>query len=152
MLAEQLDKDLKAAMLARDDLKTSVLKSLKTALQYEMTSGGERKDQLDEPAIQQVLAREAKKRAEAAEIYAKAGEKTRAEAEQAEQAIIEAYLPEPASLADIEQAVDEAVAKLANAQMAQMGQIIGAVRARLGIQADGALIAKLVKQKLEGGK
>ncbi len=149
MLPEQLDKDLKTAMLAGDSLKVSVLKSLKNALQYEMMGSTQRAQKLDEAKIQQVLAREAKKRTEAADIYAKAGEQARAEAELTEKAIIEAYLPEQASEADIVGAVAEEIAKLPQANLKDMGRIIGAVRGRLGTQADGAMIAKLVKEKLD---
>ncbi len=166
MLPKQIEKDLKAAMLAGDDLKVSVLKSLKNALQYEAVAGGQR-SQLDEAKIQQVLGRQAKQRAEAAEIYQKAGESARAEAELAEKAIIDSYLPEQASETEVAKIVDEelalwnarqkragkadstGLAKLPGAGAKDIGRVIGAVRARLGGSADGALIAKLVKAKLE---
>lgn len=135
-------------MLAGDKGKVETLRGLKTALQYETVSLNTKETGLTEEQTQKVLAREAKKRAEAAELYEKVGEADRAATEKAEKAIIDAYLPEQASSADTEAAVDAEIAKLDNPTPADMGKIIGAVRTKLGASADGAVIAGLVKEKL----
>lgn len=144
----QLERDLKAALLAGDKSKVETLKIIKNALQYEAVSLRIERSKLTEEQIIKVLAREAKKRQEAAELYEKAGEQARAEAEKAEKAIIDSYLPEQLSESEIAAAVKREVGKLENPTPADMGRIIGAVRNRLQGQADGALIARLVKENL----
>ncbi len=146
-MLEQLDKDLKTAMLAGDKTRVEVIKGLKNALLYEAVNLGVKDKGLDEVQSLSVLTREAKKRQEAADLYAQAGEAERAKAELAEKAVIDAYLPEQASEAEVQAAVKEEIAKLDNPSPQNMGQMIGAVRAKLGA-VDGALVAKLVKEAL----
>jgi uncharacterized protein len=145
---DKIDKDLKQAMLSGDKVKAEVLRGLKNALHYETVSLNARESGLDQEQAQKVLAREAKKRQEAADIYKQAGEASRAEAELTEKKFIEAYLPEQLSEEDIAAAVNQAVARVKDLNPADMGKIIGAVRSQLGAQADGATIARLVKEKL----
>ena len=147
-MQEQLERDLKAALLSGNRQKSETLKMIKSALQYEAVSLNTR-DNLPEEVTQKVLAREAKKRAETAELYKKAGENARAETELAEKAIIDAYLPERLPEEDVLKVVKEELAKLDNPGPADTGKIIGAVRAKLGSGADGSVIAKLVRQSLE---
>jgi uncharacterized protein YqeY len=147
-IQQKIEADIKTAMLSGDKPKAETLRGLKTALQYETVSLGLREVGLNEDQAQKVLAREAKKRADTVDIYEKAGESQRAAAEKAEIALIDAYLPAKASEADIKAAVEDEVAKVPNPTMANMGQIIGAVRGQLGAQADGATIARLVKEAL----
>jgi uncharacterized protein YqeY len=147
-MREQIDKDIKTAMLAGDKTKAETLRGLKNALQYEAVSLRVKPDELTDEQMQKVLAREAKKRQEAAELYTKGGSPERASAELAERVIIDGYLPEPASEADTEVAVKEEIAKVDNPTPADLGRIIGSVRGRLGPAADGATIARLVKEAL----
>lgn len=146
---QQIEADIKNAMLSGDKAKTETLKGLKTALQYETVSLNAKETGLSADQAQKVLAREAKKRTDAIQLYEKANEAARAALERAEKAIIDAYLPEQASDSDIQTAVDVEIAKLDNPTLADMGKIISAVRIRLGAGADGSTIAGLVKQKLE---
>lgn len=148
-MQEQIERDLKAALLGGDRQKVETLKTLKSALQYEGLSGSSKAD-LNEEQIQKVLAREAKKRQEAADLYLQNGAKEQAEKELAEKAIIEAYLPSRLSEEEISKAVDEEVSKIESPGINNMGSIIGTVKAKLGAGADGATIARLVKEKLDG--
>ena len=148
-MQEKMERELKTALLAGDKLKTETLRGLKNALQYETIKLRAKDSKLGDEQIQQVLARESKKRAEAAELYKKGGNNERAEAELAEKAIIDSYLPEQVDEATITSAVSQEVAKIESPTMADMGKVIGAVRAKLGAGADGATIARLVKQVLE---
>src|SRR4051812_38029581 len=111
---DQIDKDLKAAMLAGDRLKTEALRGLKNALQYEAAAKGVKDKGLDEPETQKVLAREAKKRQEAADLYKQGGNAQKADDELKEKTIIEAYLPQQLSEEEIAKVVDEEVAKAGN--------------------------------------
>jgi uncharacterized protein YqeY len=147
-MQEQMERDLKAALLAGDKAKAETLRGIKSALLNEAISQGARDSGLSDEQIQNVLAKESKKRQEAADLYKQGGAPDRASAELAEKVIIDAYLPEPLSEAEVAKIVDEQIAKAGNPTIQDMGRIIGAVRGRIQGPADGALIAKLVKDKL----
>lgn len=149
-MQEQIDKDLKQALLSGDKAKAETLRGLKSALLNEAIAQNARETGLTDEQIQKILAKESKKRQEAADLYKQGGSEERASAELAEKAIIDGYLPEQMSDEQIAQIVDEEIAKAGSPTMQDMGRIIGAVRGRAGGQADGALIAKLVKEKLNG--
>lgn len=147
-MQDKLERDLKVAMLAGDKRRVEVLKGLKNALQYEAGTLSSADRRLSEERSQQVLAREAKKRQEAADIYAEAGENARVEYELAEKTIIETYLPEQLDEAAIAQLVKKEISAISAPTMADMGKIIGAVKAKAGPSADGATIARLTKENL----
>ncbi len=148
-MQEQIEKDLKAAMLSGDKIKAEVLRGLKNALQYEAVAVGNDDRSLSDEQIQKVLAREAKKRQEAADLYKNAGEQERASTELSEKEVIIAYLPQQPSEETIQQAVNEEVSKLDNPTTADMGRIIGGVRSKLPSSTDGSTIARLVRQALD---
>jgi uncharacterized protein len=147
-MQQQIDKDLKEAMLAGDKAKAETLRGVKSALLNEAIATGARDSGLSDEAIQKILARESKKRQEAADLYKQGGADDRAGKELAEKTIIDAYLPPQLSEAETAKLVGEEIAKVPDASPQNMGQIIGAVRVRAGGTADGALIAKLVKERL----
>ncbi len=148
MLKEKLNQDIKTAMLAGEKPKAEVLKSLKSAILYEEVAQKVREVGLADDKILFVLAREAKKRGESAEMYAKAGHQDRADTELAEKAIIETYLPKQLGDDELQTLVAEVIASFGDTP--QMGQVIGAVKAKVGTAADGARIAAMVKAKLLG--
>ena len=148
-MQEQLESDLKAAMLAGDKSKREVLKGMKNALLYEAVNKRLKIQDLTDEQIVTVLSKESKKRSEAADLYKNAGEMERSRAELDEKKIIDAYLPEQLAEDEVAKAVDEEVAKIDSPSVKDMGMIIGAVRTRLQGQADGTLIAKLVKQAID---
>jgi uncharacterized protein len=145
---EQIDKDLKQALLSGDRPKVETLRTIKSALLNEAISQGARETGLSDEQIQKILARESKKRQEAADLYQKGGAADRAATELAEKVIIDAYLPEQMGEEQVATIVNQEIAKADSPSMQDMGRIIGAVRARTGGSADGALIARLVKEKL----
>lgn len=145
MLKEKLNQDIKTALLGGDKQKAEVLKALKSAILYEEVALKVRDTGLPDDKILVVLAREAKKRAESADIYQKAGHLDRAETELAEKTIINAYLPKQMTNEELAQVVADTIAAMgANAQV---GPVIGAVKAKAGTSADGARIAAAVKSK-----
>jgi uncharacterized protein YqeY len=148
MLKDTINADLKAAMLARDTLKTQTLQGLKSAILYEEVAKKVRETGLDDAQIEQLIAREVKKRNESATVFESAGRTELVENEKAEAAILVKYLPTQATEAEIKSAIDELKTELAVLNMSQMGQLIGAVKSKFGNGADGALIAKLVKESL----
>jgi len=147
-IQEQIDADIKAAMLSGDKTKAETLRTVKSTLLNEAIAAGARDSGLPDDQVQNILSKESKKRQEAADLYVKGGSQERADAELAEKKIIDSYLPEQASEADIKAAVQAELAKLDNPGPQNMGQIIGAVRGQLGPAANGALIAKIVKENL----
>lgn len=147
-MQEQIERDIKSALLSGDKVKVETLKSIKNSLQYEAVSKSVAPNELTDEQVQAVLSREAKKRQEAADLYKGASETQREQKELAEKAVINTYLPEPMDEAELKSIVKEEVGKLDNPGLPQMGQIISAVRARTAGRAEGALIAKFVKADL----
>jgi uncharacterized protein YqeY len=147
-MQQQIEQDIKTAMLSGDKQTAETLRGLKSALLNEAISSGTRDSGLNDEQVQKILAREAKKRQEAADLYQQGGSEERAQKELAEKTIIEKYLPEQMDEAEVAKIVDEEAAKVDSPSMQNMGQIIGAVRGRTAGQADGGLIARLVKEKL----
>ncbi len=148
-LKDAINVDLKSAMLARDAVKTQTLQGLKAAILYEEVAKKVRETGLDEDQIEQVILREVKKRDEAAELFEKGGNAESAAKERLEKEILSVYLPEQLSEEEIQKAVDDAVVALQPEGMKDMGKVIGAVKAQLGSAADGAVVAKLVKESLQ---
>jgi uncharacterized protein YqeY len=147
---DKIESDLKSALLAGEKAKVETLRGLKSAILNETIAQGAKDSGLDDEQIQKVLSKESKKRSEAAELYKKGGNEERAEAELAEKAVIDAYLPEQADESQITAAVDKAMAGMESPTMADMGKIIGAVKTDLGAGADGGTVARIVKEKLAG--
>ena len=147
-LKAQFDIDIKAALLSGDRFTASVLRDFKAAVLNEEVAQKKREEGLSDEAVEKVLAREVKKRAESAAIYDGADRAELAQQERAESKVLEAYLPEQTSEADIKIAVDEAIVATGATNPAMMGQVIGAVKSQLGNSADGGTIARLVKEAL----
>jgi hypothetical protein len=146
----RLQSDLTAAMKARDEVATSTIRMLRSAITNAEVAG-DAAAELSDDEVTAVLQSEAKKRTESAEVYEQAGRTELAAKERAELAVIERYLP--AAIGDDELAaiVDEEIANAASSGAEggrAMGVVIKAVRDRVGASADGARIAALVKSKL----
>jgi uncharacterized protein YqeY len=148
----RLQHDLTSAMKARDEIATSTIRMVRAALINAEVAGDEAVELTHEQEIV-VLRSEAKKRAEAAEVYEQNGRPESAAKERAELQIIERYLPAAMSDEQLTAIVDEQVAAAAAAG-AEGGKAIGivikAVRDRAGDGADGGRIAALVKAHFAG--
>ncbi|MCA9327001.1 GatB/YqeY domain-containing protein [Candidatus Saccharibacteria bacterium] len=149
MIKQQLQDDVKTAMLAGDAARLETLRGLKSAILYAEVAAGKREDGLSDDDIQVLFAKEAKKRQESADLYTKGGSPERAEKELSEKAIIEEYLPEQMGEDELTRIVDTVIAEQGASGMQAMGAVIGAVKKQVGTSADGGLIAKLVKEKLQ---
>ena len=147
-LKAQLDNDLKAALLGGDRFRAEVLRGLKAAILNEEVAKGLREEGLDDTSIETLIVREVKKRADSATQYEAAGRPELVEAEQAESKVIEAYLPEQTSEEDVKKVIEETIATMGVSGPQAMGQVIGAVKGKLGNSADGGTIARLVKEAL----
>lgn len=145
-LKDRLNQDLKTALLSGDKATAEVLRYLKAAILNEEVAKMARESGLSDEQIISVFAKEAKKRAESADIYEQAGHLDRATSERKEKAIIDTYLPAQLTDEQLVALIDEAIH--ATGENAQIGQVIGVVKAKVGAQADGGRIAALVKAKL----
>ena len=148
VLKDRIQADLKSAMLARDVVRTQTLQGLKGAILNEEVAGKCRDTGLPEADIEKVIARECKKRDEAAAMYDQGGNAESAAKERAEKEILSAYLPTQLSEAEVISVIDTILDEIKPDGMKDMGRVIGAVKARVGNSADGALVARLTKEKL----
>lgn len=146
-LAEQIQNDMKAALLGGDRFATDTLRNLKAAILNEEVALGKRETGLGDSEIEQIVAREVKKRHESIKLYEANDRPELAEPEKKEIEIIEKYLPRQLNEEELLQVINEQITAL-GADMSKMGQVIGAVKAKVGTSADGATIAALVKQQL----
>ena len=150
MLKQQIEQDLKQALLAGDKERATTLRSLKSAILYaEVADGSRGADGLSDEAIIALFSKEAKKRQESADFYVKGDpQDPRAQAELAEKAIIEHYLPKQLSDDELTSIVDGVIAESGVSGPQAMGQVIGQVKQKTAGQADGARIAQVVKARL----
>lgn len=148
MLEERIEQDIKSALLAGDKQKATTLRTVKSALLNVKVATGKRESGLSDDEVIQVLAKEAKKRQESADLYKQGGDEDRAGNELAEKKVIEQYLPAQLSEEEVTKIVDEVIAQTGASGQQAMGQVIGAVRAKTQGSADGAVIARIVKEKL----
>lgn len=144
-LKKQINNDLKTAMLGGDRFCAEVLRGLKATILNEEVASGKRETGLDDSVIEQLVAREVKKRHESAEIYTNANREELADNEKKEADIIGRYLPQQLTENEIKSVIERKIAELGINNPSGFGQVIGAVKSELGNSADGALIAKLVK-------
>ncbi len=148
MLKDRLDKDLKAAMLAGDKARVSILKLLKSAILYKEVELGIRESGLSDQQISDIFAKEAKKRREAIKLYEIAGRNDRAELEVAELEAISEYLPAQLSDAELDTVIEECIVELGGVTAKDMGKLIGLVKAKTTSTVSGERIAGAVKQKI----
>ena len=152
MLFRSLRTDLTAAMKARDDIRSSTLRMVLTALTNAEVSGKEARELSDDEVVG-VLASEAKKRREAATAFDDGGRAESAAKERAEAAVIADYLPAQLSEAEIAELVAAAVASTGAAAegMKAMGKVMGVVTPQVKGRADGGAVAAEVRRQLQAG-
>ena len=146
-LQERIDADLKQAMRDRNETAKLTLRAVKTAFMQARTSGDAAHEISDAEALE-IVRREAKRRRDAADEFERVGAADRAEAELAELAILQNYLPQQLSEAEIEAIAREVIAELNVTSMKQMGQVMQAVLARTGARADGKAVNQVVRRLL----
>jgi uncharacterized protein YqeY len=148
-LKEKLQADLTAAMRERDAVRAGSLRMALTAVTTEEVAGKEHRDLTDDDVLK-VLGKEAKKRREAATAYTEAGRAELAAKEEAELAILEAYLPKQLSDDELDQIVVEAVKASGATGMPQMGLAMKAANQAVAGRAEGGRVAAVVRRVLAG--
>ena len=147
-LKQRITDETKAALLGGDRFVGETLRNLKAAILNEEVATGKREEGLSDEEIEKVIAREVKKRGESAKLYRDNGRPELAEPEEREAEVLKAFLPEQLSDDEIRSIVDTKIAELGVSGPAAMGQVIGAVKQQAGNAADGALVARIVKEQL----
>lgn len=147
-LKSRLQNDLTAAMKARDELTTATLRMLLAAVGTEQVAGKVARELSDDEVLK-VVAREAKKRREAAEAFARGDRPDRAERELAEERVLAAYLPAQLADEDLQAIVRSAVAATGAAGLRDMGAVMKTVVPQVAGRADGARVSAAVRAALQ---
>lgn len=149
-MIEQIQKDITAAMKARDEKRLSTLRMVKTALKNREI---EKMAPLDEKESQAVLSTLIKQRKDSIEQFTKGGRQEMADKEAAEITLIETYLPKAAGEAEIMAGVKAVIAEMTSPTMKDMGAVMKNVMARFaaaGMRVDGKVVSDAVKRELAG--
>lgn len=141
----QITSALKEAMKNKDNQRRDVLRMVTSAIkQVEIDT----RKELSSADVVDIIQKEAKKRRESIDELEKAGREEQLAVEQAELAIIETFLPQQLSEAEVTIAVKEAIAETGASSPKQMGQVMNVVMQKLKGQADGKVVSKIVKEQL----
>ena len=146
-LAEQISRDMRAAMKDRDRGRVGALRMLGAALKNGEIEAGR---PLTEEEERVVLRRQLKQREESVEAFRKAGREDQAQAEATEAEIVRRYLPAPLSDEELIGIVDEAIAETGATSMRDMGAVMSRASARAGNRADGRRLSALARERLQG--
>lgn len=148
-LKSRLQADLTAAMKARDELATATLRMLLTAVGTEEVAGKVARE-LSDDEVRQVVAREGRKRREAAQAFGNAGRPDRAARELAEEQVLTRYLPAQLSEDELAELVRSAVATTGAREPRDMGRVMKAVVPQVAGRADGGRVSAAVRAALQG--
>ena len=142
---DDISRDTKEAMRARDRSRVGALRMLSAALQNAEIDKGEALTGEEEAAV---LRRQLKQREESAEAFLKAGREEQAAGEAAEAEVVRTYLPAPLSDAELEEIADRAISETGATNMREMGAVMGRATAMAEGRADGRTLSQLVRSKL----
>ncbi len=145
-LRERLDADLKDAMRAKDEMKLTTIRAIKSAVKYKEVEAANKV--LDEPAIIQVIVTQVKQRRDAAAEYKAANRADLAEKEEKEIAILQIYLPTQLSAEQLTAEIAKAIAEAGAKSVKDLGNVMKIVTPRLKGQAEGKAISDEVKAQL----
>jgi uncharacterized protein YqeY len=141
----RIESELKEAMRARDALRVATLRLTLSSLR---SAEKELQRPLKEDEELQVLQRERKRRAEAAEAFRAAGREEQADREEAELRVLEGLLPPPLGEEELERIVDDAIAETGATSLRDLGRVMADVMPQVAGRADGSAVSQLVREKL----
>jgi uncharacterized protein len=144
-LIGRIEGELKEATLAKDAVRRDALRLILSSLR---SAEKELQRPLHDDEELQVLQRERKRRVEAAEGFRAGGREEQAEAEEAELAVLQEFMPEPLSEDDLEEIVDDAIAEVGATSMRDLGRVMADVMPQVAGRADGSAVSQLVREKL----
>lgn len=146
MLADKIHSDLQQAQLKKEEVKVSTLRLLLSEISYAQISKGE---ELSDAEVETVVARELKKRREAASGFRQGGREEQAQKEEVEADILSGYLPEQLSDEELGKIVEEVIQITGAKSFTDMGKVIGQVMGKVAGKAEGSRVSQLVKTKLQ---
>ena len=144
---DELNNKLKQAMREKNTVALESLRAIKSAILLLQTQSGA-KGTLDDGEITKLLQKLVKQRKESASIFREQGRDDLAELEEAEIDVISQFLPEQLSSSAVAKIIDEVIEKVGATKMKDMGKVMGMANKQLAGQADGKLIAEIVKKRL----
>lgn len=145
---QKLQEELKQSMLSKNELKTSVLRMLLSAINYyEIQKGGAGYTATQEDVLS-VIQNQAKQRRDSIEQFTNAGRKELADKEQQELELLTAYLPEQMGEEEITKLVKEAITQTGATSISDLGKVMGALMSKTKGKADGGLVSSIVKKEL----
>jgi uncharacterized protein YqeY len=147
LLRERVTEDVKAAMKAREAERLGTLRLLTAAMKQREV---DERITLDDAGVIAVIEKMLKQRKDSVAQYEQAGRQDLADAEKREMAVLQAYLPQPFSAAEVEALIAEAVAAAGARAPSDMGKVMAIVKPRLAGRADMGRVSALVKAKLAG--
>lgn len=148
-LKARLRSDLTTAMKTRDEVRTRTLRMALTSITNEEVAGKAARN-LDDDEVQRLVAREAKRRREAADAFDAAGRPDQAASERAEEAVLAGYLPAQLDDAELATIVSGAIAETGASGVRDMGQVMKVVTPQVAGQAEGGRVAVEVRRQLAG--
>jgi uncharacterized protein YqeY len=148
-LKDRLRSDLTTAIRGRDELSTATLRMALAAITTEEVAGSDARELSDDEVLK-VLARESKKRREAADAFGSAGRQELAERERAEGTVLERYLPTQLDDAAVSELVAAAIAETGASGMPQMGAVMRVAQQKAAGRADGKRLSTEVRRQLSG--
>ncbi len=147
-LSQQITEDMKTAMREKNALALGAIRMLKSAIKNAAIEKGGADAELTDPEVVAVVRREVKKRQDSIEQYQSAGRAELAEQEEAEIAVLQAYLPEPLSESELTAIIDAAIAEVGATSRKEMGSVMKLVQDRTAGRADGKTLSQAVMAKL----
>jgi uncharacterized protein len=144
-LVGRIEDELKQARLSRDGQRRDALSLILASLR---SAEKELQRPLSDDEELQVLQRERKRRAEAAEAYDAAGRSDQADAEEFELEVLEEFMPEPLSEQELEEIIDDVIAEVGATSLRDLGRVMADVMPQVSGRADGSLVSQLVREKL----
>ena len=147
-IVEDVTSQMKAAMKAKDAVRLAVLRSMRTAFLNEMKKDGS--DSLSDEVCEALLRKLEKQRKESIEAFSKGGREEMAEAERAELAVIQEFLPQLADEAQTRSWVEAAIAETGASGPKEMGKVMGALMKAHKTEIDGNLARRIVQEALSG--
>jgi len=140
-----LERELTNAIRAQDELRRNVLRLALSGLRL---AEKDLQRPLSNQEELQVLQRERKRRIEAAEAFRKAGREAQAQREEAELVVLEEFMPEPLSEAELEDLIDDVIAEVGATSIRDLGRVMADVMPQVSGRADGSVVTQLVREKL----
>ena len=144
---DELNTKLKEAMREKNTVALESLRAIKSAILLLQTQSGA-KETPDDSEITKLLQKLVKQRKESASIFREQGRDDLAEPEEAQIEVISQFLPEQLSVSAVEKVIDGVIEKVGATTMKDMGKVMGMANKQLAGQADGKLIAEIVKKRL----